>query len=414
MGRNLSCARVITDESPNAVIAREPVPAEPQPTSSKKLHVLTLTPFYPVAGDDASGCFVAEVLPALEAYGVVNTVIAVQPFYRGRPRASASASRASWKRYLSLPGNLGLPSSGLFLFARILAAVRKLHSTHPIDLIQAHGALPCGHAAALLHRGLRIPYVVTVHGLDAYGDRQAPGFAGQWCKRISRIAYRSARAVIGVSEKVCEQLNIDAPVHTTVVYNGVDQELFSPGGESRTSPRILSVGNLIPIKGHELLLRAIAAVQDVCPDITCDVIGSGPELRRLQGLAVELGMRDKVQFLGRQGRRDVANAMRRCGIFALPSRYEGLGCVYLEAMSAGKPVIACRGQGIAEIVQHGVNGWLVGPSDVRELATALRSLLLDAELRRRLGSTARRTITQQFTLGHQAERLTRVYRECLA
>ena len=77
--------------------------------------------------------------------------------------------------------------------------------------------------------------------------------------------------------------------------------------------------------------------------------------------------------------------MRRCTVFALPSRYEGLGCVYLEAMSVGKPVIGCRGQGIAEIIQHGFQRFLVGPDNERELTLAMAMLLRDEPRRRNLG-----------------------------
>jgi len=89
-----------------------------------------------------------------------------------------------------------------------------------------------------------------------------------------------------------------------------------------------------------------------------------------------------------------------------------LGCVYLEAMSAGRPVIGCRGQGIAEIIQHGTNGFLVGPDNERELSLALSMLLRDEERRRNLGTVARRTILEGFTLADQAERLARIYRKC--
>ena len=118
---------------------------------------------------------------------------------------------------------------------------------------------------------------------------------------------------------------------------------------------MLSVGNLIPIKGHDLLLRAFAAMQDrlpaIAPPHSLEIIGDGPERARLEQLAQELGIGTKVHFRGRHSRREVADAMRRATVFALPSRYEGLGCVYLEAMSAGKPVIACQGQGIEEVIR---------------------------------------------------------------
>jgi teichuronic acid biosynthesis glycosyltransferase TuaC len=110
----------------------------------------------------------------------------------------------------------------------------------------------------------------------------------------------------------------------------------------------------------------------------------------------------------------VATAMRRCAVFALPSRYEGLGCVYLEAMSSGKPVIGCRGQGIAEIIQHGSNGFLVGPDNEQELTLALGMILRDEARRRNLGTAARDTILERLTLEQQASSLARIYRESVA
>jgi len=106
--------------------------------------------------------------------------------------------------------------------------------------------------------------------------------------------------------------------------------------------------------------------------------------------------------------------MRRCSLFALPSRYEGLGCVYLEAMSTSKPVIACRGQGIDEIVQHGSNGWLIDPVNLQELISGLSTLLQSLPLRRQIGEAARRTILQSHTSAHHATHLAAVYRECVA
>jgi len=358
---------------------------------------------------------VAESLSGLERQGVTHTVIAAQPFYYGRARASASAPRADWAHYLSLPGNLGLPASGTFLFANVLRKVRRLHQAHPVNLIHAHSPLPCGHAAALLSRQLGIPYVVTVHGLDAFFTEQA-GIAASWCKRISQRVYRSAHCVICISERVRDQVKKGAgcPVHTAVVYNGVDPEVFSPANESSGASHILSVGNLIPIKGHELLLRALAAIRGRFPDVTCDIIGDGKERSRLRLLARELDLRDRVHFLGRKGRTQVAEAMCRCTVFALPSRYEGLGCVYLEAMSSAKPVIACQGQGIGDVIQHGVNGWLVSPDDVNDLAGALSLLLQSAHLRQQLGRAARRTVLGSLTLTHQAEQLAAIYRERVA
>jgi glycosyltransferase involved in cell wall biosynthesis len=378
------------------------------------LHVLTLTPFYPTDQNDAVGCFISEPLDWLAQAGIRNTVLAVQPIYRGRFQGRESAIPAYWLRYFALPGGFGLPTAGAFLFARILWKARDLHRSQRIDLIHAHGALPCGHAAMLLSAELGLPYVVSVHGLDAFSTEQVGGRAGQWCRRISQRVYRSSRRVICVSEHVREQVlqGTGPSCRTSVVYNGVNPKLFSPGAERSSGGLIvLSVGTLIPIKGHELLIRAAASLAREFPSLKLEIVGDGPELFRLQALTRELRIGERVLFLGWQSRRQVAEAMQRCTVFALPSRYEGLGCVYLEAMSVGKPVIGCRGQGIAEIIQHGSNGFLVGPDNERELTVAMAMLLRDDVRRRSLGATARDTILEKLTLAQQAETLARIYRE---
>jgi glycosyltransferase involved in cell wall biosynthesis len=388
-----------------------------QPAGRRRIHVLTLTPFYPSEHNDANGCFVSEPLKWVARLDIVNSVFAVQPIYRERLRRRQGVVRAAWLRYFSLPGGFGLPTAGAFLFARIVGRVRELHHSHRIDLVHEHAPLPCGHAAMLLNSELDLPYVVSVHGLDAFGTTQVGGRAGAWCRRISQRVYRSSRRAICISERVREQVleGVGRNCRTSVVYNGVDPELFSPASEFSTDgPVVLSVGNLIPIKGHDLVVRAVASLAAEFPGILLEIIGEGPELLRLRNLARELKIVERVRFLGRQSRQQVAEAMRRCAVFALPSRYEGLGCVYLEAMSAGKPVIGCRGQGIAEIIQHGSNGFLVGPNNERELTLALAMLLRDEARRRALGAVARDTILDRLTLAQQAEKLARIFRESAA
>jgi teichuronic acid biosynthesis glycosyltransferase TuaC len=380
------------------------------------VHILTLTPFYPTASDDAAGCFIAEPLRVMREFGVESCTVAVRAFYKGRMHPNPTAPSANWIRYPCIPSGIGLASAGAFLYTRLISKVRKLHRSQRIDLIHAHSALPCGHAAVLLSQELRIPCVVTVHGLDAFFGKQVRGFSGERCKRISQFVYRSASRVICISDNVADQVmqGAAAPVNTTVIYNGVDSGLFSPSGNNLVPATMLSVGNLIPIKSHELLLRAVAAIQPRYPNLSLEIIGDGPERSRLTRLAADLNLGGRVHLLGRQSRNQVAEAMRRCEIFALPSRYEGLGCVYLEAMSSEKPTIACRGQGIEEIIRHATNGWLIRPDDLAGLIDGLSQLLQSAHLRQQIGSAARRTILQGLTLTHQAARLAEVYRECSA
>lgn len=381
-------------------------------TSTRSLRVLTLTPFYPSVQDPSQGSYIAEPLKATESLAITNHVIAVQPAYRPKLNTAEGDLACTWESYFSIPGNFGLPMAGYFLAAALKRSVHAAHANNPFDLIHAHAALPCGHAAELLSRELQIPFVVSVHGLDAFGTRQAGRLWGTWCASKSEHVYREAQTVICISENVRRQVQRCAGVRTTVIYNGVDLQAFVPGGEA--SPlTVLSVGNLIATKGHEQLLRAFAQASESAPRSRLEIIGDGPERRRLERLMQELGIAPRVTFMGRQSRQFVADAMKRCALFALPSRYEGLGCVYLEAMSSGKPAIGCVGQGIEEIIENGKNGMLVSPGLLPELTGALRALLANRDFRERMGAAARATVMENHGLQHQATQLGRLYRECV-
>jgi teichuronic acid biosynthesis glycosyltransferase TuaC len=377
------------------------------------MHVLTLTPFYPTAADDASGCFIAESVGELQRQGIESSVISVYPMHHPDPGADLKAPPATWKKYFCLPGNPGLSTAGRFLHAALKSHVLQIHAQHPISVIHAHAALPCGQAAMLLARDLGIPFVVTVHGLDTYSTQQVPGWFGLRCSEVCERVYRAAARVICISEQVAARVRegLRGPANISVLYNGVDSSLFSPGDAAPPNSVILSVGNLIPIKGHELLLRSMAEITPAHPQVECRIIGDGSERVRLQDLARELRIDGRVHFLGRRSRAEVATAMNACSLFALPSWYEGLGNVYLEAMSAERPAIACRGQGIDEIIRHRENGWLIEPKNLSDLTAALHTLLSDQLLRERLGRNGRQTVLQGYTLAHQATRLLSIYRE---
>ncbi len=378
------------------------------------LHVLTLTPFFPSDQNEVSGCFVAEPLELLRQFGVDSSVIAVSPIYYPRKHSSSSAA-AEWVRYPQVPGTLGLSSAGKLLYARLLGRIRQLHSMKPIDVIHAHAALPCGHAAALLSRRLNIPFVVTVHGLDVFNNCHLGGIPAAWRRKVSVEVYGAARTVVCISGKVQEILKTGTSAETcsTIVHNGVNPSLFSPNPvEGRPfDPEILLVGTLLPSKGHELVLRALRHLRPSFPQLQCRIIGEGPDRVRFEALVRELGIGQQVQFVGQQSRSEVAEAMRRCSVFVLPSRNEGLGCVYLEAMSCGKAVIGCQGQGIDEVIEHRKNGWLVPAEGLDELVQGLTALLGSPELRTRIGTAARQTILEGFTLSHQAQQLAKIYRQ---
>jgi teichuronic acid biosynthesis glycosyltransferase TuaC len=380
--------------------------------SGSPLHVLTLTPFFPSEQNEVNGCFIAEPLAKLAQFAVNSSVIAVTPIYHPRKQASTSAG-ADWVSYAQIPGTLGLSSAGKFLYARVLQRIQKLHHAQPIDVIHAHAALPCGHAAALVARKLNISFVVTVHGLDVFNNCHLGGIPAAWRRKVSVDVYRAARIVICISSKVQEILeNGSSPgTSSTIVYNGVDPSLFSPNPNEvgRHDPEILVVGTLLPSKGHELVLRALSKLKPAFPQLRCRIVGDGPYRARFEALTLDLGIAQQVQFVGRQSRSEVAEAMQSCSVFVLPSRNEALGCVYLEAMSCGKPVIGCYGQGIDDVIEHRRNGWLIPADGLEQLVSGLSVLLGSPQECARIGAAARRTIIEKFTLSHQAQQLARIY-----
>src|SRR5208282_3847205 len=247
---------------------------------SSRLHVLTLTPFFPSRQNEVSGCFIAEPIAQLREFGVDSGVIAVAPIHYPRQMPSAAAL-AEWVRFPQIPGNLGLSIAGRLLYARLLRRVQKLHAAKAIDVIHAHAALPCGHAAALLSKRLNIPFVVTLHGLDVFNTCFTGGMPALWRRKVSVDVYRAARTVICISGKVQDVLKTGttAEIGSTIVHNGVDPILFSPAPAMPPSPdhEILMVGNLQRSKGHELVLQAIAKLQTSFPKLRCRIIGEGPE-----------------------------------------------------------------------------------------------------------------------------------------
>ncbi len=155
----------------------------------------------------------------------------------------------------------------------------------------------------------------------------------------------------------------------------------------REPPSILCVAHLYPRKDVATLLAAVARLET---DAVLRVAGAGPELARLRRLAVRLGLGSRAEFLGHVPFARLATEYRRARVFCLPSRQEGFGIVFLEAMAAGLPVVAARAAAVPEVVADGECGTLVPPGDIAALAEVLGRMLGDPALRERLGEVGRR------------------------
>ena len=177
-------------------------------------------------------------------------------------------------------------------------------------------------------------------------------------------------------------------------------------GLAQDEQLLLCLASLVPRKGVDVLLRALARLAER-PALW--IAGDGPERSGLEKLSQQLGVASRVRFLG--ARSDAADLLAACDVFVLPSRLEGLGVAALEAMAAGRPVVASKVGGLAESVIEGRTGLLVPPDDPVALAGALQRLLEDGELRRELGAAGPDRVAEGFLPEQMVEAYESLYAE---
>jgi len=243
---------------------------------------------------------------------------------------------------------------------------------------------------------------------------------------LRRAAYATADAVFTVSLELrdyhARQAGV-SPARIDVLANGVDSERFSPRPEKKLACRvglglpensliIGTVGRLVPIKAQSLLLQAAKELLNRGFDLCVALAGDGSEFERLRSLASSLSLTGRVHFLG--ALRNVEDFLKALDVFVLPSVSEGMSNTLLEAMSSGLPVVATRVGGNPELIEDKVSGRLFQVGDVAELAEHLSSLAGDAELRGRLGASARAQILAEFSLGTMLDRYRDLYRRLAA
>lgn len=179
-------------------------------------------------------------------------------------------------------------------------------------------------------------------------------------------------------------------------------------GMAEGAPLIVTIGRLAAEKGHAYLIDALAGLDGV----QLLVVGDGPERAALEARARALGLDRRVCFLG--VREDALSILALADACALPSLYEGFGIVVLEAMALGVPVVASRTGGLPEVIRDGETGLLVPPADPRALAAALRSVLFDPDLARRVAHRAREAVHFSYDLPRMIDRVESLYDRVLA
>jgi glycosyltransferase involved in cell wall biosynthesis len=253
-----------------------------------------------------------------------------------------------------------------YLASFAAAAERAVRQLRP-DVIHAHWWLPAGLCAIPAARRLDIPLVITIHGSDAYLLRHRA------LRAVATRVLRKASLVATVSEDLRRQIErLDPRLQTAVLRLPLPAQPPPAAMPPDPPVRLLAAGRLSPEKGFDVLIEAMRIAVDHGLDVTLDIVGSGPERRRLATLAAPLGHR--VNLIPALPHADLMRRLDDVHALVAPSRREGLGMVALEAFARGRPVVASRVGGLAESVQDGVDGFLVPPEDPVSLAAALARL----------------------------------------
>ncbi|MFD7894552.1 glycosyltransferase [Streptomyces sp. NPDC059743] len=297
------------------------------------------------------------------------------------------------------------------------SAARLLDRLAP-DVIHVQSHFAVGRTLTMAARRRAIPVVATNHFMpeNLIGYARIPGRLSAAACRLAWIdcvrVFRRAQIVTAPTPRAVRLLHEHGLGTTALpVSCGLDLRRFAQptadfGDEGH---RVLFVGRLDAEKNVHELLRALPLLPGELP-VTAEVVGDGSCRRSLEALARELGVHDRVTFHGLVSDQEVLNAYARCDVFCMPGTAELQSLVTMEAMAAGKPVVAADAMALPHLVHPGRNGLLYPPGGIRALASALTSILGDTEARTRMGE-ASREIVAHHDIGHTLDTFETLYRD---
>ena len=288
-----------------------------------------------------------------------------------------------------------------------------------VTLLHVGDLHPAGYVALWLNLRLGIPYLLFVHGLDLY--KEVRKCRRSKVKRLrARLLFGRASAVVansahtaGTARGLLEELEIKNPPFIIVVHPGTDPDRFRPsiegvgeaGSEQDGSvgPVLLSVARLVPRKGIDTALEAVARLAPSFPRLIYVIAGSGPDRERLERMAASLGIGSRVRFLGDVQEEALPGLYAAADVFVLLAReereedsVEGFGIVYCEASAAGVPIVAADSGGVSEAVRDEETGILVPPKDPEAAARAIRYLIENRAVRQEMGRNGRRLVEEYY------------------
>lgn len=269
-------------------------------------------------------------------------------------------------------------------------------------------SFPCGPLGLWGRMTMGVPYVISLRGGDVPGNEAALGPLHRLLAPLRRLIFRKSIAVVANSEGLKAMSEQADPWPVQVIPNGVDTEFFCPaaiGGVSKTGPfaflfvgRFQTAKNLFYLFDHMALLKHSGAAPFVL-----QLVGDGPQRDELEAHAKKVGIDKDLIWHGWVDKGRVLEIYRNAGCLINPSLCEGMPNVVLEAMACGLPVIASRVPGNDAVVRHGESGWLFELDKPEAFLAALRSVMENPDLARRMGRTGRAWVLEEFSWRRVAE-----------
>jgi len=399
------------------------------------MRICILTTSFPLYPGMIAGSFVVEQAQHLVRLGVQVDVVA--PHHAGAARhetmEGVEVHRIRYmlpEKWETLCYGAGIPTNlRKSWFARVqlpsllLSFVfHGLRYARHCDVIQANWSLT-GMAGILLGKLLRKPVVLIMYGAEIFVLKDNPLF-----KIPLKLILKQADHVIAISRYTQEKLiEVQRPRAVSLIPPGVDLDRFKKKLDSSrirtilatkgidcSKPMVFALGIFIERKGFKYLIDAVAALQERVP-VQLLLGGHGPLKQDLQQQADSLGIKDKVFFLGYVPDEDlpyyysIVDILVTPGIVDSQGDTEGLGLTLIEAMACETPCVASSVGGIVDIVQDGLNGFLVEPKDVQALADRIRLLCENPELRRKLGQQGRRFVEEHFSWQDKAREILEIH-----
>jgi glycosyltransferase involved in cell wall biosynthesis len=284
------------------------------------------------------------------------------------------------------------------IYLALIRDVKIMLSTTPIE----------GFSLALVKLFLRFLGKKIVIIIQAQGDWEEvpflvgsfPRYGKQFLVSISDFAIKQADLLRAVSQFTRQKLEAKTDKPCLVYNTFTDIEVFKKNAASTSSnesKQVLYAGALTYLKGVHILLAAMKNVLSVEKDVGLTVVGEGEYKVRLEEIAAQLRIKERVKFVGWLSQYQLFELIRSCFVFVLPSLSEGLGRVLIEAMVSGKPVVGSNTGGIPEIIRDGETGFLVEPDDSQDLSQKILFLLKNPDLAMKMGMKGKQFAEQNFS-----------------